>query len=56
MVHIKFDSGYNGDDVVLIGEQGDKSITIEELADWSGTISYEILTSINKRVPRRYKY
>ena len=56
MVHINWDSGYNGDDVVLIGEQGDETITIEELAQWSGTISYEILTSINKRVPRRYKH
>ena len=55
MVNINWDSGYNGDDVVLIGSQGDKTITIEDLAQWSGTISYEILTSINKRVPRRYK-
>ena len=56
MVNINWDSGYNGDDIVLIGEQGDETITIEDLAHWSGTISYEILTSINKRVPRRYKY
>ena len=56
MVNINWDSGYNGDDVVLIGSQGDHMITIEDLAQWSGTISYEILTSINKRVPRRYKY
>ena len=56
MVNINWDSGYNGDDVVLIGSQGDHTITIEDLAQWSGTISYEILTSINKRVPRRYKH
>ena len=54
MVNINWDSGYNGDDVILIGEQGEESITVEELANWSGTISYEILTSINKRVPRKY--
>ena len=54
MVNINWDSGYNGDDVILIGDQGEESITIEELANWSGTISYEILTSINKRVPRKY--
>ena len=56
MVNINWDSAYNGDDVVLIGSQGDLMITIEDLAQWSGTISYEILTSINKRVPRRYKH
>ena len=54
MVNINWDSGYNGDDIVLIGEQGKESITVEDLANWSGTISYEILTSINKRVPRLY--
>jgi len=27
---------------------------VEELADWAGTIPYEILTNINTRVPRIY--
>lgn len=43
-----------GDDVVLIGSQGDESITADELAEKSGTISYEILLSISERVPRVY--
>ena len=43
-----------GDQVVLIGEQGTEKITADELADLSGTISYEILTSISERVPRLY--
>jgi alanine racemase len=43
-----------GDVVTVIGEdQGDR-ITAEEVAEWSGTISYEVLTSIGARVERRY--
>jgi len=48
-------TGYNGDEVVLIGHQGDQRITAEDLARWAGTIPYEILTNINTRVPRVYK-
>jgi alanine racemase len=43
-----------GDEVVLLGRQGDEEITASELANLSQTISYEILTSISRRVPRRY--
>ncbi|HST03819.1 MAG TPA: alanine racemase [Chloroflexia bacterium] len=43
-----------GDEVVLIGKQGDQEITADEVADWAGTISYEIFTGIARRVPRRY--
>jgi alanine racemase len=43
-----------GDVATVIGEdQGDR-ITAEEVAEWSGTISYEVLTSIGARVERRY--
>jgi len=55
MVNIEWGTGYNGDEVVLIGEQGDARVTVEELADWAGTIPYEILTAINDRVPRIYE-
>ncbi len=41
-----------GDEVVLIGEQGRERITAYEHADLAGTIPYEILCSINVRVPR----
>jgi len=54
MVNIEADSGFNGDEVTLIGEAGDARITAQELADWAGTIPYEILTNINTRVPRVY--
>jgi alanine racemase len=43
-----------GDEVVLLGEQGDERIDADELAAAAGTISYEILCGIGKRVPRRY--
>jgi alanine racemase len=42
-----------GDAATLIGRDGDQVITAEEAAIWSGTISYEILTSIGPRVERR---
>lgn len=46
---------YNGDEAVLIGEQGAERITVEELAAKAGTIAYEILTGMNARIPRRYQ-
>jgi alanine racemase len=55
MVNIEWTTGYNGDEVVLIGEQGDQRVTVEELAEWAGTIPYEVLTAINDRVPRLYE-
>lgn len=42
-----------GDEVVLIGPQGDERITAQEWADRAGTISYEVLAGIGPRVPRR---
>ena len=43
-----------GDVATLIGRDGDQVITAEEVAEWSGTISYEVLTSIGSRVERRF--
>jgi alanine racemase len=54
VVNIEWDSAYNDDEVILIGESGGESITCEDLAGWAGTIPYEILTNINTRVPRVY--
>jgi len=54
MVNLESDSAYNGDEVVLLGERGREIITCEDLAEWAGTIPYEILTNINTRVPRVY--
>jgi alanine racemase len=44
-----------GDEVVLLGAQGAGRITANELADWSQTIPWEILTNITYRVPRIYR-
>ena len=41
-----------GDEVILIGRDGNEKITAENLAEWSGTISYEILLSVGSRVKR----
>ncbi len=43
-----------GDEVVLLGSQGDESIGAHELAERAGTIPYEIVTGVQKRVPRVY--
>jgi alanine racemase len=54
MVNLEWGSAYNGDEVILIGAEGDEAVTCEDLAEWAGTIPYEILTNINTRVPRVY--
>jgi alanine racemase len=54
VINIEWDSAYNDDEVILIGESGSESIYCEDLAEWAGTIPYEILTNINTRVPRIY--
>ena len=43
-----------GDEVVLIGTQAGAQQTADDLAAAYGTISYEVLTGIRRRVPRRY--
>jgi alanine racemase len=54
MVNIECGSAYNGDEVILLGETVTGNIRVEDLAEWAGTIPYEILTNINTRVPRVY--
>ena len=44
-----------GDEAVLIGRQGKNVITAGELAEWCGTIPWEVLTNITYRVPRIYR-
>lgn len=43
-----------GDEVTLIGTDGDACISAMDVADTVGTINYEITCDINKRVPRVY--
>ncbi|OGW52044.1 MAG: alanine racemase, partial [Nitrospirae bacterium RBG_19FT_COMBO_58_9] len=44
-----------GETVTLIGRQGEASIWADEVADWIGTIPYEVLCGIGSRVPRLYE-
>lgn len=43
-----------GDIVTVIGKQGGKSISADDIAQICGTISYEVLLDFNERVPRIY--
>ncbi len=43
-----------GDEVVLLGPQGDETVDAWELAGHADTIAYEIVTRIGERVPREY--
>ena len=43
-----------GDVVTILGKDGYEQITATEMADWLGTISYEVICGISKRVPRVY--
>lgn len=42
----------SGDEVVIIGKQGNEVITAEDIAAQTGTIPYEILCNVARRVPR----
>lgn len=55
MVNLEQGTAYNGDEVLLLGGAEGGGITAAELAGWAGTIPYEVLTSINTRVPRLYR-
>lgn len=41
-----------GDEVVLVGRQGDNHISVEELAGMSASFNYEFVCDVNRRVPR----
>lgn len=43
-----------GEPVVILGSQGQETISADELANLAGTISYEVLCAISARVPRHY--
>ncbi|NLZ53773.1 MAG: alanine racemase [Thermoanaerobacteraceae bacterium] len=43
-----------GDEAVLIGDDGNHRISAEEIAKLTGTINYEVVCGISKRVPRVY--
>ena len=54
VINVDNDEHGVGDEVVLLGSQGDEAIGADEWADELDTISYEVVCSIGPRVPRRY--
>ena len=44
----------SGDVVTLMGRDGESRITAEDIAQWAGTISYEVLLAATGRVPREW--
>lgn len=54
MVNLEWGTAYNGDEVTIIGTDGEAAITAQEVAEWAGTIPYEVLTNLHARVPRVY--
>jgi alanine racemase len=44
-----------GDDVTLVGTQGEAAITADEWGDWADTINYEIVTRLPAELPRLYE-
>lgn len=40
------------DEVVLIGKQGDKSITVSSFSDMNNSMNYELLTRLPQSIPR----
>jgi len=45
----------SGDEAVLVGRQLSQEIPVAEFSDWLGTIPWEVLCSVTKRVPRVYR-
>ncbi len=43
-----------GDEVVIMGRQAGEEVTVDDIAQWAGTINYEIMCRISKRVVRVY--
>ena len=47
-------SPVEGDEVVLLGAQGDERIDANEIAELTGTISWEVVAALLPRIPRIY--
>jgi alanine racemase len=41
------------DEVVLLGRSGEEAISAETMAEWAGTINYEIVSRISPLLPRK---
>ena len=49
-----FDGAHVGDEVVLLGASGEEEITIDDVAAWRGSLTYQVLMTFNRRLPCRY--
>jgi len=54
LVDVGDDEVQIGDEVVILGRQGDEEVTAQEMADKLGTIPYEVVCGISARVRRIY--
>ena len=45
---------YGSDTVTVVGKTGNTEITMDDVASWTGTINYEVVCLVGKRVPRVY--
>jgi alanine racemase len=54
MVDCRDDPVDPGDEVILLGRQGEDEITADDIADWMGTVNYEVVCGVSPRVPREY--
>ena len=45
-----------GNQVVLIGKQGQNEVTMRQVADWAGTVTYQIMSGWTQRIERSYIY
>lgn len=54
MVDVGDKEVYVGDEVVLIGKQGDEEISVQDVASLYDTTFYEVLCGFNDRLPRVY--
>lgn len=50
----RFPNPQVGDEVVIFGRQGEVEISADDVAQWDGTLNYEVLCRISKRVVRIY--
>jgi alanine racemase len=55
MVDVGSEEVYVGDEVVLIGRQGDAEISLLEISQLCETVPHEVLCLLNDRIPRFYK-
>lgn len=52
---VKGEPAQIADTVTLIGQQGSCVVSAADIAEWAGTIAYEVVTGISRRVPRETK-